>query len=445
IGWQGDAEQPRLVYAGTADARLRWIDPRTKARGVLGDGAAETCRGPLLTSADGQWLGFLDAASGGDDLVLQNLVTGARRRLEDLPVDYPGFQLPRVTLWLDPLARFLYATRSFPTVVTRVDLVTEERRVVALDPGILVAVSPEGKQLAFVRNAPGKPPVLVVVEPASGRTVTLERIGWAAWAPVAYQPVVFRAWQRTWEREDRPVATGTAARSWTWGPRPLRIAVEPYRDAPGGRRAVVYWDKARMEVTALSGDRATRWYVTNGLLVRELVTGLVQVGDAQFEQRAPAAIPVAGDLDDLSGPTYATFRGLLDASPLPVGTEIRWRIHRDGTVTGDGPGGVRAAVLIPETNHTVADVFWEFLQREGPVWAESGVVEGRLFEPTFFATGLPITEPYWATVKVGGTVRDVLVQCFERRCLTYTPSNPPGWQVEMGNVGQHYLAWRHDR
>jgi hypothetical protein len=46
-------------------------------------------------------------------------------------------------------------------------------------------------------------------------------------------------------------------------------------------------------------------------------------------------------------------------------------------------------------------------------------------------------------VKVGGQVKDVLVQCFERRCLTYTPSNPTGWQVEMGNVGRHYYSWRY--
>ena len=35
------------------------------------------------------------------------------------------------------------------------------------------------------------------------------------------------------------------------------------------------------------------------------------------------------------------------------------------------------------------------------------------------------------------------MQCFERRCLTYTPDNPDGWQVEAGNVGQHYYAWRY--
>ena len=35
------------------------------------------------------------------------------------------------------------------------------------------------------------------------------------------------------------------------------------------------------------------------------------------------------------------------------------------------------------------------------------------------------------------------VTVFERRVLTYTPSNPAPFKVEMGNVGQHYLAWRY--
>jgi hypothetical protein len=35
------------------------------------------------------------------------------------------------------------------------------------------------------------------------------------------------------------------------------------------------------------------------------------------------------------------------------------------------------------------------------------------------------------------------LRCFERRCLTDTPDNAPGWQVEAGNVGQHYCAWRY--
>jgi hypothetical protein len=46
-------------------------------------------------------------------------------------------------------------------------------------------------------------------------------------------------------------------------------------------------------------------------------------------------------------------------------------------------------------------------------------------------------------VRVDGVERLVLVQAFERRVLTYTPSNPDGWRVEAGNVGQHYYEWRY--
>ena len=46
-------------------------------------------------------------------------------------------------------------------------------------------------------------------------------------------------------------------------------------------------------------------------------------------------------------------------------------------------------------------------------------------------------------MKAGGRIQNVLIQCFERRCLTYMPENTAGWQVEMGNVGQHYYRWRY--
>ena len=60
-----------------------------------------------------------------------------------------------------------------------------------------------------------------------------------------------------------------------------------------------------------------------------------------------------------------------------------------------------------------------------------------------FAMGYPISEPYWVRCRVAGEEHDILVQLFERRVLTYTPANPPGWQVEMGNVGLHYYRWRY--
>ena len=36
-----------------------------------------------------------------------------------------------------------------------------------------------------------------------------------------------------------------------------------------------------------------------------------------------------------------------------------------------------------------------------------------------------------------------MIQAYERRTLTYVPTNQPGFQVEMGNIGQHYFDWRY--
>jgi len=77
------------------------------------------------------------------------------------------------------------------------------------------------------------------------------------------------------------------------------------------------------------------------------------------------------------------------------------------------------------------------------VKANGQYVTQALFQDPYYATGFPVTEAYWARVKVAENYRDVLMQCFERRCLTYTPGNPPGFATEAGNVGQHYHTWRY--
>jgi glucose/arabinose dehydrogenase len=252
----------------------------------------------------------------------------------------------------------------------------------------------------------------------------------------------------TWARTDRPVRDGTVNRTWIWGPRGMFCAAhEPYDDAPGGMRIVQYFDKARMEVNDPDGDPASIWYVTNGLLVMEMITGEMQTGDASFEQHGPSDLNVAGDLDDESGPTYATFAALLDRDPLPVGSVIVQTVDRAGNVQEDdafAQYGVIAAESAPETGHVVASPFWQFMNSEATVWEDGGLVTDRLFVNPYYATGLPISEAYWTTVRVAGSEQPVLVQAFERRVLTYTPSNPPGWQVELGNVGLHYYFWRYD-
>ncbi|MCX2728525.1 thermonuclease family protein (plasmid) [Thermomicrobium sp. 4228-Ro] len=253
----------------------------------------------------------------------------------------------------------------------------------------------------------------------------------------------------TWARSDLPVAAGRVSRTWMWGPEPFTTPLrEAYADAPGGTRLVQYFDKSRMEITDPAADRSSPWYVTNGLLAKELVTGQLQRGDATFEPQPPAQVNVAGDPDDPDGPTYASFSGLLDHAPLPVGTTITQTVDRAGNVGSDlslGQYGVTAVYYVPETNHTVASVFWDFMNSRGQVYVGWRYREDALFPNPFYATGFPLTEAYWARVRVAGVQQWVLVQVFERRVLTYTPGNPEGWKVEAGNVGQHYYRWRYQQ
>ncbi len=267
-------------------------------------------------------------------------------------------------------------------------------------------------------------------------------------APAAAVETGDDAFAYTWSRTDLPVANSQATRTWMWGPAAFTSAMEEeYTEGVGGGRIVQYFDKTRMEIsTDPTADPNSIWYVTNGLLAKELVTGELQLGNNDFLPFEPAQVNVAGDADDSNGPMYASFTDLLNDNALAEGTIITQRIHRDGSVTNDPSlvdRNVAAATLVPETNHTVAAPFWAFMTSTGTVYENSQYVEGQLFQNPFFATGLPISEAYWADVKVAGSQQQVLIQVFERRVLTYTPNNPTEWQVEAGNVGQHYYRWRY--
>jgi hypothetical protein len=332
--------------------------------------------------------------------------------------------------------------QSYPTDIHRLNLETGTTSQILLnDWRQVVGGSPDGNYFALLDTPSGRALEMTIIHHQQGLH-TLQDVGWLAWQPSPINQSAALAWHNNWEREDRPVLAGES-RTWLWGPEHFDVRVEEYDQSPNGFRAVRYYDKSRMELTHPAGDRTDDWYVTNGLLVRELITGEMQVGDDRFIERQPAQVPVAGDEGDPTSPTYATMQAVLDAPATEVGEEITATISRDGQIGNDGPGEVTAAHYVPDTDHTVADVFWEYLNSTGTIWDGEQLTEGQLFEPTFFATGFPITEAYWAQVRVGGEEKDVLMQCFERRCLTYTPDNPEGWQVEMGNVGRHYHAWRY--
>ena len=104
----------------------------------------------------------------------------------------------------------------------------------------------------------------------------------------------------------------------------------------------------------------------------------------------------------------------------------------------------RNVFYVPETGHNIPDVFFNWFQSQGRIYDSSANVytdEG-VFD-WVSAVGFPIGEAYWVRAKVGGVEQDVLVQLFERRTLTFTPGNPVGFKVEMGNVGLHYYKWRY--
>jgi hypothetical protein len=227
------------------------------------------------------------------------------------------------------------------------------------------------------------------------------------------------AFQQQWQQ-------GEAITANFWGP--LATAhdgqPEPYKDAPGGQRLVQYFDKGRMELS--------NGAVTNGLLATELVTGRVQTGDTTFENRPPPAIPIAGDPDN-PGPTYAALAGnakaLFDAAPARTGTATQVVVSAAGDLSAGAASTQSAATFAAydaATKHNVPKAFVEYRARAGL--------------PTI---GYALSEPFFATVKIAGVQRQVMVQVFERRVLTYTATNPAGFQVEMGNVGSHYYRWRY--
>ena len=256
-------------------------------------------------------------------------------------------------------------------------------------------------------------------------------------------PIGLPQFQQLWDRSDKPIVEGQTSRSYTWGPSISGIINEPYTQ--GGSRQVQYFDKTRMEQTE---GRP----ITNGLLAKELITGLLQLGNNDFRQYIPNnSINIAGDQGTtLPNPTYASFLKVStinkeNKTPEHNRQNVTATLNRDG-LTGDNPElaskyNVKNVYYDPNLQHNIPDVFWNYMNQTGPVYVNGAYTTETVFD-WLSTMGLPLSEAYWSRSVVGGVEQDVLVQVFERRVLTYTPANPEAFRVEMGNVGQHYRDWR---
>ena len=277
-----------------------------------------------------------------------------------------------------------------------------------------------------------------------------ERAGYQPTSELINGPLktfVNRAFEYLWARSDRPVVRQQAKRSWLWGPTGLMARSEAYLQITGGMRQVQYFDKGRMEINNPNANPRNSWFVTSGLLVRELITGQMQVGNADFIDREPSDVSITGDTSDRSGPTYASFAGVIGAkAPNRVGAYADSRIDRNGTVSPYDASGINAARIgfyAPTTGHNIPQVFYEYLTSADVIYVNGRSQRGALMDNWVATMGYPLSEAYWTKSQINGIEQWVMVQPFERRVLTYVPNNPAGWQIEQGNVGRHYYRWRY--
>jgi len=264
-------------------------------------------------------------------------------------------------------------------------------------------------------------------------------------AVVQAEPFGRNVFRTRWERTDLPVQRNVANRSWVWGPEPFtEVLMEPYADGIDGQRTVQYLDKSRMEINDPNAPPSRPWFVTNGLLVTEMIRGEIQVGQSEFTPSGPANIPIAGDPDN-DFPTYA---GLARLFGTPAGYQPGEHVTRVFLPEGAGEfpqyaGAVATEIVQVEQGFGIPRAFWNYMNQQGVVYRDGNFIENQPLFEWVYVLGYPVTDAYWTRVRVGNVERDVMFQAFERRILTYTPSNAGPWQVEMGNVGRQYYEWRY--
>ena len=148
--------------------------------------------------------------------------------------------------------------------------------------------------------------------------------------------------QGVWNRTDKPVADRHAL--VVLGPAPATGA-KPIGTRRGGSRLVQYFDKSRMEINNPAGDPNSPFFVTNGLLAVEMISGRMQIGDSTYETAQPRRHQRRGDCDDPTPRPIAAsgaWQHLAGRPQAPdrTGQKATATIDRAGTV-GQRPGQER--------------------------------------------------------------------------------------------------------
>lgn len=267
---------------------------------------------------------------------------------------------------------------------------------------------------------------------------------------VLAKPEIGSEFKRLWDRQDLPVQQQLTDRSWTWGPTVSQVLLEELVQGVNGQRRVQYFEKSRMEVNDPNADPNSLWFITNGLLPIEMMTGKIQTGydfGREFKMRGPARISVIGDPGNY--PTYADLLPIYEnpghLDPTSLNKPVTRLLNADGSVTefNDYTSDANTLLVLGENGHGVAQAFHNFMNQDGVVYEGGQLVRRAIYSPPIFVFGKPVTKPYWVKAKVGGSEKPILFQVFERRVLTYNPANPMAFRVEMGNVGLHYYEWRY--
>lgn len=271
-------------------------------------------------------------------------------------------------------------------------------------------------------------------------------IGLLCTPTVLAAPDAAGVFQQRWQQHDQLVAAGQANRSWTWGPAALTPVLREQEYIPETsewrERQVQYFDKGRMEINNPEADPSSLWYVTSGRLPIDLM--LAQTKYRPFWQWKDAYITAIGDPGHF--PSYLDLQPLYEnpgrSRPERLNRPTTDMLEPDLSISHFEDYRQDPATILRQgqNNQLVPQAFIDFMNQQGPMLRNGRRVNGQIYDPLYIF-GLPMTPAVWVRAQVGGVQRPVLFQVFERRVLSYTPSNPAAFQVEMGNVGAHYYEW----